>query len=237
LEDLGGNLLMDTNGVKTTLLPAAIVIDGEEPKLNNNMDAPFVVTDGKILATFTGLNIDRAGRYRLSFSCCSGLSAVSPEFFITVGRPYRLRLAVQPTSTVIGVIISPAPQARLADLAGNWAGSAVFVASVTLSPGSTRDAPLGGSGTLLSFHNTKQTVSSVKGMAVFTGLAIDHAGSNYRLIFTSHGLVPVTSDFFNVSGPVGQVHVDWEPAAGNDADSIWYANLNAPNFVFVFSML
>ena len=225
LEDLGGNLLLDPHGVQTVLLPATLVVDGEEPKLNNNVPASFQEIDDMIRASFTSLNIDRAGRYRLSFSCCKGLSALSSEFFISVGRPYRLKLAVQPTNTVIGVIISPSPQARLADLAGNWAGSAVFVASVTLSPGSTKDAPLGGSGTLLSYHNTQQTVSSLKGMAVFPGLAIDHAGSDCRLVFSSADLVPVTSDFFDVSGPVGKVHVEWDPST-SDADMTWCACLH-----------
>jgi len=220
LEDLGGNSLRDPNGVKTLLIPAALVVDGEEPKLNNNAVTPFLFTENKVSATLKELNIDRAGRYQLSFSCCGGLSALSSEFFITVGKPYRLNLAVQPTTTVLGVVMTPSPQARLADLAGNWAGSAIFVSSVTLSSGSTKDAPLGGSGTLLSFHRTQQTVSSQKGMAVFSGLAIDHAGTGYSLVFSSDGLVPVTSDFFNVSGPVGILHVEWNPAPSN-ADATW----------------
>jgi hypothetical protein len=220
LEDLSGNLMMDPNGVTAFLLPAAVAVDSEEPMLNNNVVAPFIDIGDQILASFTGLNIDRAGRYRLSFSCCNGLKTVSQDFVISVGTPYRLKLAVQPTSTVLGVVISPSPQVRLADLAGNWAGSASFVTSVTLTPGSTIDAPLGGSGTLLSFRNTQQTVTSFNGMAVFPGLAIDHAGSAYSLVFRSRGLLPVTSESFSVSGPVGHVKVEWNPGP-SDADSSW----------------
>ena len=201
LEDEGGNLLTDAGGVQTQLLPAAIAVEGEEPTLYGQAVAAFMPAQAGPLSSFAGLNIDRAGRYRLGFSCCDGLSALSPEFFITVGQPYQLKLAVQPTSTVFGVVMAPSPQVRLADLAGNWAGSAKFEASVSLIPGSTRDAPLGGPGTLLSFHGTKQTVQSHKGMAVFSGLAIDHAGLDYTLLFRSHGLLPVTSEAFNVTGP------------------------------------
>ena len=218
--DLAGNLLLDPGGVHALLVPAAAAIDGEEPKLNNNSRALFKDNDGTRVATFDSLNIDKAGRYRLMFSCCNGLSAVSPDFFIAVGQPHQLKVAVQPSSTVMGVVIIPSPQVRLADLAGNWAGSAVFTATVTLSPGSTKDAPLGGSGTLLSFHKTHQTVSSSKGMAVFSGLTIDHAGTGYKLVFHSQGLVSVSSDSFNVSGPVGKVYIEWSPLP-MDADTTW----------------
>ena len=220
LLDIGGNLLADPDGVQVHLLPAAVAVEGEEPILNNGAAAAFEdhASEGGPLASFVGLNIDRAGRYAMRFSCCNGLSVTSSEFFITVGQPYRLKLAVQAASTVFGVVISPSPQVRLADLAGNWAGSAHFEASVSLVPGSTKDAPLGGSGELLSFHNTKQTVQSQRGMAVFSGLAIDHAGHGYTLVFRSQGLVPVVSEPFNVSGPVGQLQTEWNPVR-EDADA------------------
>ena len=211
LEDLIGNLMMDPNGVTSFLLPAAVAVDSEEPMLNNNAVAPFIDIGDQILASFTELNIDRTGWYHLSFSCYNGLKTVSQDVVISVGTPYRLKLAVQPTSTVLGVVISPSPQVRLADLAGNWAGSASFVTSVTLTPGSTKDAPFGGSGTLLSFRNTQQTVTSFNRMTVFPGLAIDHVGSSYSLVFRSRGLLPVTSESFNVSGSVGHVKVEWNP--------------------------
>ncbi|HVE86130.1 MAG TPA: hemagglutinin, partial [Myxococcales bacterium] len=95
---------------------------------------------------------------------------------------------VQPVSATAGVAISPAVKVEIRDQFNNRVlGS---TASVTLAIGTN---PGGGtlSGTL--------TVAAVGGVATFSTLSINKAGTGYTLTASSPGLTGATSNAFNIT--------------------------------------
>ncbi|MBI4419337.1 MAG: hypothetical protein HY560_00795 [Gemmatimonadetes bacterium] len=99
----------------------------------------------------------------------------------------RLAFVVQPTNTAAGATITPAVQVAAQDASGNTITT--FTGSVTIAIGSN---PGGGrlSGTT--------TVPAANGVATFSTLSIDAAGSGYTLAATATGLPGVTSATFDV---------------------------------------
>jgi calcineurin-like phosphoesterase family protein len=99
-----------------------------------------------------------------------------------------LGFVVQPTSTTTGSPITPAVQVEIRDQFGarlTGATNSVTVALGTNPGGSTL------SGTT--------TVAAVNGVATFSGLSLDQAGTGYRLAATSAGLSGATSSAFNIA--------------------------------------
>jgi hypothetical protein len=119
----------------------------------------------------------------LALAACGGGEKVAGPPAVT-----QLAFSVQPTNATAGGAISPAVQVEIQDAAGVPVASARD--AVTLAIG-TNPA----SGTL---SGTK-TVNAVGGVATFSGLAIDKAGTGYTLAASSGTLTAVTSTTFNVS--------------------------------------
>ena len=139
------------------------------------------------VATFTNLNIDRSGSgYKLSATATGLAGTVSAPFTIIPGAPNRLAFTVQPDSTTAGTLIKPF-EVTVRDSLGNPARS--FTGDVTV----TIETNAGG-GTLSGTH----TVAAVEGIAAFSDLSIDKAGSGYRLEATAAGLLPVRSRAFSI---------------------------------------
>src|SRR4029079_15535346 len=101
---------------------------------------------------------------------------------ISAGAANKLAFSVQPSNTTAGASISPAVKVEVRDSNGNVVTSSS--ASVTLAIG-TNPA----SGTL---SGTK-TVVAVNGVATFSDLSIDKAGTGYTLSASSAGLTGATS--------------------------------------------
>lgn len=94
------------------------------------------------IATFTGLTIRIAGRYRLTATATSLPSVQSAEFVIAPGPGRVLEFETQPANEIFGVTFAKAPVVRLLDSVGNVA---------TLGPASPITLTLGpnpGSSTL-----------------------------------------------------------------------------------------
>jgi hypothetical protein len=96
----------------------------------------------------------------------------------------------QPTTTQAGNNITPAVTVEIQDQHGARLTGATN--SVTLAIGTNP-----GSGTL---GGTK-TQAAVNGLATFSGLSIDNAGSGYTLTASSTGLTGATSSSFNITAP------------------------------------
>ncbi len=95
--------------------------------------------------------------------------------------------SVQPSNTVAGAAISPAVTVRILDQFGNLTTS---TANVTLAIGTNP-----GGGTL----SGTTTVAAVNGVATFSNLSIDNAGTGYTLTAVSSGLTGATSNAFNIT--------------------------------------
>ena len=142
------------------------------------------------VATFAGLSINRIGSFTLAATSSGLTSATSAAFTITAGPATQLVFVTQPTSTVAGAAIDPAPRVEIQDALGNRVNS---TAGVKLDIGTNPGTGVF-SGTL--------TVSAVAGVATFTGLSINRTGTGYTLAATSGALTQATSTVFNITvGP------------------------------------
>ena len=140
------------------------------------------------VATFSTLSIDKSGTgYRL-VATAGSLARTSGAFSITPGAATQLSLTVQPGTTTAGVTITPAVRVAGLDAFGNTATS--FTGPVTIAIGTN---PAGG--TLAG----TTAVAAVSGVAVFSTLSIDKAGSGYTLQLTASGLPPTTSTAFDIT--------------------------------------
>src|SRR5213076_2062173 len=141
------------------------------------------------VATFAGLNINRAGAGYTLAASASGLgTAPSPAFNVTAGAATQLVFTVEPSATVAGAAITPAVQVTAQDALGNTDPS--FTGQVTVALGANP-----GNGAL----SGTTTGPAVAGVTTFPGLSIDRAAAGYTLTAGATGLPVATSAVFSVS--------------------------------------
>src|SRR5438128_1477426 len=140
------------------------------------------------VATFSRLSIDRAAARYTRSATVPGLSGTtSVTFGVVPGAASQLAFTVQPGTTTAGAMIRPAVQITARDALGNTATG--FAGNMTVAIATN---PAGGtlSGTT--------TVAAVAGVATFSTLNIDHAGSGYRLSATAVGFTGLASGPFDI---------------------------------------
>jgi subtilisin-like proprotein convertase family protein len=148
------------------------------------------VTVSSGVASFGNLSINKAGSgYTLTAGAGSLTGATSDAFTITAGKADHLAFAQQPTDTTVNTPISPAVMVQVLDANGNLVtGDNSDVVALTLANNPT-GATLGGT--------TSVTVSN--GVATFSNLTVNLAGTGYTLGAGSGSLGSATSAGFNVS--------------------------------------
>ena len=138
---------------------------------------PVTATNG--VATFSGVKIDKAGNgYTLTASSAGLVLGTSSPFDIAVGAATKLVFITQPGNGTGGSNLSTQPEVAVEDAGGNIVTSAIE--DVTLSIGTN---PSGG---ILSTDINPLGVTS--GIASFSGVKIDVAGSGYTLVASASGL-------------------------------------------------
>ena len=140
------------------------------------------------VATFSTLTIDKVGAGYTLVAAAAGLTSdASIAFNNVTNECCQLRFTVQPTNTTAGAVITPPVQVSAMDAFGNTDTN--FVGNVTMAIGAN---PSGGalSGTL--------TRAAVAGVATFSNLSIDKAGTGYTLIAVSAVLTPASSVVFSI---------------------------------------
>ena len=143
------------------------------------------------VATFSNLSIDLAGDgYTLTATSGALTQATSDAFNITAGAATQLVFTVQPTNTQTNATITPAVQVTVQDDFGNTVTT--YTSDVTVGIGTN---PSGGSlgGTLV--------VAASAGVAAFSDLSIDTAGTGYTLTADSGALPQATSTAFDITTP------------------------------------
>ncbi|WP_434388557.1 S8 family serine peptidase [Melittangium boletus] len=138
------------------------------------------------VATFSTLTVDKVGTGYTLRATSGSVSGTSQGFDVTAGAATRLAFRTAPANAVAGAVL-PSLDVDVLDASGNRVAGAT--APVTLSLG-------GGSGGTLSGTST---VSAVNGVATFSTLSIDKAGSGYTLTARSPGLTEATSASFTIS--------------------------------------
>src|SRR5205823_930271 len=140
------------------------------------------------VATFSTLSLnDRKSGETVNAAATGLTGATSNAFNIGVGAATKLAFTVQPSNAVAGAAITPAVQVAVQDAQGN----AVTTASTNISVAiGTNPA----SGTLAG----TKTVAAVNGVATFSTLSLDRAGTGYSLTGSATGLTGATSNAFNI---------------------------------------
>lgn len=185
IEDAAGNVVSSTATVNLDL--------GNNPG-GDPLGTVSVAAVGGV-ATFSSIVLQKAGAgYTLVASSTGLTSATSNGFNVSPATPATMSYTQQPSSTVAGSAITPAVKVTLFDAFGNVAtGSS---ANVSIAIGNN---PAGGtlSGTT--------TVAASGGVATFSNLVIDKAGTGYTLVASSTGLSGITSNAFDVQVGTGNV--------------------------------
>ena len=151
--------------------------------------ATSVVSSG--VASFGALKIDQAGNYSLS-ATDAVLAAAGPSssFAISPAAAYKVAFVKQPANTSAGVAISPAVTAQVEDQFNNVVVTDSSTVTLALSSGTFE----GGS--------VNATAQATSGLATFSGLKIDTAGT-YTLSATDGSLISSgASTSFTVSAGV-----------------------------------
>jgi len=141
------------------------------------------------VATFSNLSIDKPGTGYTLTADASGLAqATSDAFNITPPPATHVVFTVQPSSTTAGEAIAPAVEVTVLDAQGNTATG--FSGNITVAIGTNA-----GGGTL----SGTTSVGAANGVATFSNLRIDKAGSGYTLAASASGLTGATSNSFDIT--------------------------------------
>ena len=104
------------------------------------------------------------------------------------GTATHLTFTVQPTNTTAGLVITPAVVAVAQNSSGN--ADTTYTNSVTVAIGANP-----GGGTL----SGTRTVTSSRGVATFSNLSINNAGTGYTLTAAAPLVTSATSATFNIT--------------------------------------
>lgn len=181
VEDAGGNLVTTaTNQVSVAL--------GANPG-GGTLSGTTTVNAAGGLATFDDLTLDKVGvGYTLVFSSPGLTGQTSNSFNISPAAAARVVFTVQPTNTTAGSIIVPAVQVTAQDAFGNVATG--FTGNVTVAIGSNPGSSTLG-GTAIR--------AAVGGIATFSDLTINNAGTGYTLAAAAGSLTGDTSAPFDIN--------------------------------------
>jgi hypothetical protein len=150
----------------------------------------LIMTVSNGVATFSDLSIDKAGSGYTLVANSSGFTAgTSGNFAITPAAPDHLLFTQQPSDTIAGQAIGPVVTVTVVDQFNNVV-TGDNTDAVTLAIGTNP-----GGGTLRG--TLTMTVSN--GVATFSDLSIDKAGSGYTLVASSAGLTGTTSVGFAIT--------------------------------------
>src|SRR5207244_1961104 len=141
------------------------------------------------VATFSGLSIDKVGTGYTLVASSSGLTdPTSTAFNITAGSATELEFTRQHSNNAAGAARTPSVQVTARDAQGATATG--FIGNLTVAIGAS---PSGGP------YATLVRSAAISGVATFSGLSIDKAGTGYTLVASSSGLTDPTSTAFNIT--------------------------------------
>ena len=189
----------------TTVVTAAIVANTGTAGATLVGTATAAAVSG--VATFTNLGVDLAGGgYQLSFSATGFTAVTSTAFDMTAPVVRSLATATQPAGAAPATAFTAQPvvNVRRNAVVDPTDNTTVVTASIV--------ANTGAAGAVLSGTTT---ATAVAGVATFTNLAINFAGTNYQLRFTAAAEADATSGNFNVAPTI--------PASAPPASTVTFA--------------
>jgi alpha-tubulin suppressor-like RCC1 family protein len=181
IRDGGGNRMTSATNAVTLAL-------GTNPS-GGTLAGTTTVNAVNGVARFSAVSIARAGTgYTLAASAAGLTSAASSAFTITHNVASALAFAVQPTGGAAGAAIAPPVDVEIRDAYGNRVVNATTAVTVAIGTN-----PNGGtlSGTTAA--------NAVNGVARFSTLSFDKAGTGYTLTASAAGLTSATSASFDIT--------------------------------------
>ncbi|MHC5538469.1 beta strand repeat-containing protein, partial [Singulisphaera rosea] len=153
------------------------------------------------VATFAGLTLNKPGSGYLITASANGLTAATSSSIAVLTAAHQLSITTQPPSGVnTGEGFSLTVTAKDANGDPDTSYTGPVTLSLAANPG---NGTLGG----------MLTVNAVNGVATFTGLTLDAAGSGYLISASASGLLTATSSLITVT-PVGpQLFIAYQPAS------------------------
>jgi hypothetical protein len=183
------NVLIDTATDEVTISLAAG--DGQlactlADEDGNQYEGTLTVAAVAGVATFTGLSIDTAGTDKVLAVIADYAEAEESSTF-TITAPQTLAFATQPSaSTAAGVAFAQQPAVEIKDNTGSRNTSATDEVTLIL---------FSDAGMLTG----TATVAAVDGLATFSGLAVDAAGTDNTLLAVCEAAESVESDNFEIT--------------------------------------
>jgi hypothetical protein len=190
VQDNCGNTVVDYEGSVTMALtygatPGGAVLSGA---------TTVRVVNG--VARFTDLSINRSlPEYELTATAEGLIQANSDTFKISAASPAKLEFTVQPSEAEVGQPFEIQPKVAIVDIYGNVVTSSRASVTLSITQGT------GTAGAILSGTKTLIAEGALGGLADFSDLSINQAGSGYTLTTTSSGLTSATSQAFDVVAP------------------------------------
>jgi hypothetical protein len=187
------------NPVTTGSVPVTVGVTGPGPLIAG----AAMVQASSGTATFSGLVLNAAGSYTLTFSS-PGLTSATTPLTVALGPPSKLAFAATPATTVAGLTL-PAFSVGVVDAGGNPLDG-VIVAIRANGPG--------------NFAAGFPAVVSAGGMSTFSGLVLRKAGTYTFTASASDGAMITSSPF--VIQPASPTHLAFTvgPAGINAGQSL-----------------
>ena len=181
IEDASGNTV-------TTATNTVTIAIGTNPA-SGTLGGTLAVAAVNGVATFSSLSINKAGTgYTITANATGLLTAASTPFNVTAGTASKLVFSVQPSNVAAGASITPAVTVTIEDASGNTVTSATNTVTIAIGT-NPASGTLGGT----------LAVAAVNGVATFSNLNINNAGTGYSLTASATGLAGATSNAFNVT--------------------------------------
>jgi alpha-tubulin suppressor-like RCC1 family protein len=174
------------NTMTTSTAEVTLALGGNSGTATLNGTKTVAAVGG--IATFAGLTIEKAATGYTLVATSTGLTdATSAVFAVSAGPLAKLAIATQPTSSVAGVPFDPVVAVTATDALDNAVST-----SITLSI--TAATAIGGA----SISGTT-TVATTNGVAAFTGISIQRAGTGYVLQAAATGAPTVTTNAIDIA--------------------------------------
>ena len=174
---------------------------------NSTLGGTLTLTAVNGVATFSGLTVSQPGTYALTVTSNATAATATNLFDVIAAPATQLVVTTEPPSAVTagaGFEVNVTAEDASGNVDPNFSGSVTL--GLDMNPASGTLA-----GTL--------TAAAVNGVAIFTGLTIDNAGSGYTLQASATGLTSATTSAVDVTRPgvATQFVVTSQPPSSIDA--------------------
>jgi hypothetical protein len=155
------------------------------------------------IATFTNLSINLAGGGYVLTGTSGSLTPADTTAFAVAQTATKLAFAVQPGGASAGIAFSTQPTVQALDAENNVVTAYTGAIGISIKSGTGR------TGAILSGTTS---LSAVAGVAAFSNLSVNLAGSGYVLTATSGSLSPADSASFAVAQTPTKLAIALQPA-------------------------